>query len=207
MSPSGLPPYDAIVLAGGAGRRLGSLDKPGLLVGGRRLLDRVLAAVPDAGRAVVVGPPRPHLPAGVLTVREHPPGGGPVAAVAAGLAPVSAAAVAVLAGDLPFVTSATVEQLRAELAAAARDVDGVFVTDGDGRDQPLLGVWRTASLRRACAALGCVDGVAVHRLVGLLAVRRLPVDSTDGTPPPWLDCDTEVDLRTAREAAVRGHPA
>ncbi|MZF89845.1 NTP transferase domain-containing protein, partial [Streptomyces sp. SID5643] len=33
--------YDAVVLAGGAARRLGGADKPGVRVGGRPLLDRV----------------------------------------------------------------------------------------------------------------------------------------------------------------------
>ncbi|MGW0901366.1 NTP transferase domain-containing protein, partial [Streptomyces goshikiensis] len=40
--------YDAIVLAGGAARRLGGVDKPALPVGARTLLDRVLDACPDA---------------------------------------------------------------------------------------------------------------------------------------------------------------
>ncbi|MBT2472738.1 NTP transferase domain-containing protein, partial [Streptomyces sp. ISL-66] len=51
--------YDAIVLAGGAARRLGGADKPGLLVGGRPLLDRVLDACADARTTVVVGGRRP----------------------------------------------------------------------------------------------------------------------------------------------------
>ncbi|MYS05028.1 NTP transferase domain-containing protein, partial [Streptomyces sp. SID6041] len=34
-------PHDAVVLAGGAARRLGGADKPGVRVGGRPLLDRV----------------------------------------------------------------------------------------------------------------------------------------------------------------------
>ncbi|MFE1500369.1 NTP transferase domain-containing protein, partial [Streptomyces albidoflavus] len=40
--------YDAVVLAGGAARRLGGSDKPAVRVGGRPLLDRVLGACPDA---------------------------------------------------------------------------------------------------------------------------------------------------------------
>ena len=42
------PAYDAVVLAGGAARRLGGADKPGVRVGGRALLDRVLTACADA---------------------------------------------------------------------------------------------------------------------------------------------------------------
>lgn len=55
----GMTAYDAIVLAGGAAKRLGGADKPGIRVGGRALLDRVLAACADASTTVVVGGRRP----------------------------------------------------------------------------------------------------------------------------------------------------
>lgn len=42
--------YDAVVLAGGSARRLGGADKPGLRVGDSTLIERVAAAVCDAGR-------------------------------------------------------------------------------------------------------------------------------------------------------------
>ena len=59
-------PVAAIVLAGGAGRRLGGADKAALDVGGRTLLERALAAVSGVP-TVVVGPARP-LPPGVFGV-------------------------------------------------------------------------------------------------------------------------------------------
>ncbi|MFD5771575.1 molybdenum cofactor guanylyltransferase, partial [Streptomyces sp. NPDC127049] len=77
--------YDAVVLAGGAARRLGGVDKPGLRVGGRALLDRVLAACAGARLTVVVGDPRPTVRP-VRWTRERPAGTGPVAALAAGAA-------------------------------------------------------------------------------------------------------------------------
>ena len=59
--------YAAVVLAGGAGRRLGGPTKPRLDVGGASMLARVLAAVSDAAPRVVVGPESlaTVLPAGV----------------------------------------------------------------------------------------------------------------------------------------------
>ena len=68
-----LPPYTAVVLAGGRAARLGGRAKPQLEVGGRTMLDTVLRAVEDAERRVVVGPPQP-LPDDVVRVREQPPG-------------------------------------------------------------------------------------------------------------------------------------
>ncbi|MDP9435787.1 MAG: molybdenum cofactor guanylyltransferase, partial [Actinomycetota bacterium] len=142
-------PYDAVVLAGGSARRLGGVDKPGLEVGGRSLLASVLAAVPDAGVRVVVGPPR-ALPPDVVQVREEPPGRGPVPALAAGLVHVTAPRVAVLAADLPFLDGATVARLR----AAAEHADAALLVDDEGRDQYLCSVWRTPELRAGLPGAG-----------------------------------------------------
>jgi molybdopterin-guanine dinucleotide biosynthesis protein A len=186
-------PHDAVVLAGGAARRLGGVDKPALDVGGSSLLDRVLAAVPDAARVVVVGPRR-TTSSPVLWCREEPPGGGPVAALAAGLSEVTADYVLVLAADLPFLTAGTV----GTLLAAAGGRDGALLVDDSGRDQLLAGAWRTAALREvipaepAGARLGAVLG-------GLDPVRVVLPPTTDLAP--WFDCDTEHDLATARGSA------
>src|SRR4029079_9730524 len=77
--------FDAVVLAGGRGRRLGGPSKPEVVVGGRALLDHALAAVAAADRVVVVGPSGLARP-GIPRVLEDPPDGGPVAGLAAGLA-------------------------------------------------------------------------------------------------------------------------
>ncbi len=81
-------PYTAVVLAGGKAARLGGRAKPQLEVGGRPILAAVLDAVADAERRIVVGPPQP-VPADVLLGARAPPGGGPVAALRAGLAEVA----------------------------------------------------------------------------------------------------------------------
>ncbi|WP_411092143.1 NTP transferase domain-containing protein [Streptomyces sp. 049-1] len=141
--------YDAVVLAGGAARRLGGADKPGLRVGGRALLDRVLAACAGARTTVVVADPRPTARP-VTWAREDPPGGGPLAALAAGLRHTTAEYVVVLSADLPFLGEPTVARLLSALAAS--EVDGVLLTDADGRDQPLVAAYRASAVRRELAA-------------------------------------------------------
>jgi molybdopterin-guanine dinucleotide biosynthesis protein A len=158
------------------------------------MLATVLAALDGAGPRVVVGPPQP-VPDGVLLVREEPPGGGPVPALVAGLAAVGdAEVVAVLAADLPFVTSALVTALRERLTG-----DGVLVVDGTGRDQLLLGVWRTAVLRTATA--GSRPHVPLRGVLSPLAVRRYRPPTVPGVPAPWTDCDTPAELARARASA------
>ncbi|MYX28406.1 NTP transferase domain-containing protein [Streptomyces sp. SID8381] len=145
-----MPVYDAVVLAGGAARRLGGADKPGVRVGGRALLDRVLGACADARTTVVVADPRPTARP-VRWAREEPPGGGPLAALEAGLRHTTAEHVVVLSADLPFLEPATVGDLLAVLRAG--DADGALLIDAEGRDQPLVAAYRTAALHRVLTSL------------------------------------------------------
>ncbi|TDU05166.1 molybdopterin-guanine dinucleotide biosynthesis protein A [Streptomyces sp. 846.5] len=187
--------YDAVVLAGGTARRFGgATDKVALEVDGTALLDRVLAGCAGARATVVVGPRRPTRRP-VSWVREQPPGGGPVAAVAAALPSVTADRILLLAADLPFFEPATAALLLRELDGEPGVAVAVLV-DADGRDQPLAAAYRTAPLLAALAALGDPAGLPLRRLVGGLTTRRIA--DADGAA---LDCDTWDDLARARAHA------
>lgn len=196
--------YAAVVLAGGAGRRLGGVRKALLPVAGQPMLHRVLAAVADASPRVVVGPPELPLPAGVARIQEQPPGGGPLAATAAGLAlvPTGTAYLALLAADLPLLTAGAVRRLRSAAATPGRD--GAVFVDDTGRPQWLCGLWRTAALRAGLAELpggpgGDRAGLPLRGLLGSVRAARVP--ATGPGPPPWWDCDTEADVHRAEELA------
>ncbi|MFF6775602.1 DUF6457 domain-containing protein [Streptomyces sp. NPDC012637] len=285
--------YDAIVLAGGAARRLGGADKPGVRVGGRPLLDRVLAACRDAGRIVVVAEPRATAHP-VEWAREEPPGGGPVAALDAGLrrlteaaatdpdvaatdateaaggpdaaatgpaasdlaasgdapaapgegsapaptapgegsAPAPAAPgegsapapsvlaapsvpsvpaapsvparpvapfVLVLSADLPFFEVRAARRLVRALEAAPGS-EGAVLVDGEGREQPLVAVYRVEALRRELERAGAeLGGLPLRKVVGGLRVERVAAEGSAS-----FDCDTWEDIATAR-ARIREH--
>lgn len=192
--------YDAIVLAGGAAKRLGGADKPGVRVGGRALLDRVVGACAGAGRTVVVGGRRPTVRP-VSWAREEPPGGGPLAALEAGVRHVEAPAVLVLSADLPFLRTATVDRLIGALAAG--DAEAALLTDAEGRDQPLVAAYRTEPLRREIALLrteyGSLAGLPLRLLPAELDLVRV-----EAGPLASFDCDTWEDISTAR-ARIREH--
>ena len=144
-------------------RRLGGADKPGIEIGGVALLGRVVAAVADADTVVVVGPPRVlALSRPVLWCQEEPPGGGPVAALAAGLDVTSAEIVVVLAADLPWIAPA-VPDLLAALGPPGR-ADVAVLTDRAGRRNHLAAAWRRPALVAALAALPAAHGAAMRSL-------------------------------------------
>ncbi|MFQ6225865.1 NTP transferase domain-containing protein [Nocardia sp. NPDC002869] len=189
--PNSLPAPDVIVLAGGRASRMGGVDKPGLVVGGRSMLQTALTAVASLGRTVVVGPPRPELAAHIVQTREPEPGSGPVAAVAAGLAVLGAEPaprIVVLAADLPFLTEAAI----GELVRQSADFDAVFAADPSGRPQYLIGVWRTEPLAARLAELDSV----LNQPMKALVPRRTNIVELPGVD----DCDTPGEIAAARSA-------
>jgi molybdopterin-guanine dinucleotide biosynthesis protein A len=180
--------WATVVLAGGRGRRLGGVDKPALVVGGRSLLDTALAACTESAQIVVVGPVRPTSTA-VRWTTESPAGSGPLAALSAGIGRLSAdvEVVVVLAADLPAVDAGTIRRLLAALDASR--VDAVMLTDENRRVQPLLGAYRLPALRRALDAVGAVRDQPVGRLMDHLTLA--PIPDHDGAAD---DIDTPQDL-------------
>ena len=178
---------------------LSGVDKPMLEVDGIPLLHNVIAALNGAVDVVVVGPRRADTD-GVRWAREDPPGGGPVAALAAGLAalPLESSDVAVLAADLPGLAASTVVRLRAALVDASNpaEPDGAVLVDASGRRQWLTGVWRAESLRAVLPADPA--GASVRATLGGLHVVEVPAEGAEAA-----DVDTPEDLARAR----RGRPS
>jgi len=170
----------AILLAGGGGTRMDGADKPGLMLGGRTLLERAHAAAADAGLDPVV-----------TLGREV--GGGPAAALAAGIAELAAPETVVLAVDL--VDPAAV--IRA-LLGAAPGPDGLVLVDESGREQWLAARLRAAALRSAVAAFpGPIQGVSARALLAPLELARVPVPDA-----VIADIDTWQDYERAKERSM-----
>ncbi len=210
---------DAVVLAGGRSSRLGGSPKAELVIGSRRLVDIAVEAAAAAGarRTVVVGPDG-LVAAPVLTTREQPPFGGPVAGLAAGLAaldrldagggegadasdrtdPTDPADrwVLVLTCDLPLAGAAAAE-LVAAAASATRETHGVCLDDG--RPQWLPAVYRRDALSRALLALGDPRGASMRGLADHLTLTTIP--DTGGLT---ADVDTWQDVERARSMQA-GH--
>jgi molybdopterin-guanine dinucleotide biosynthesis protein A len=184
--------YEQIILAGGGAVRLSGADKPGLVVGGRSLLESVIAAGAGAARIIVVGPPRGGV-TGARFVSEEPPGAGPVPALRRGLAEVRAPWIALLAADLPFLRATHVAAL---LAAAEEHGTCAVLADDAGQPQWLAGAWRAAAVRSA------LDGYQGSSLRGVLGPLHPVLLRLTGEPPPWLDCDTPEALAWARAQHV-----
>lgn len=207
-----LPPFDSVVLAGGAARRLGGASKPDVELAGRRLLDHVLDATRGAELTVVVGPDSLPVRPGVLRTLEDPPLGGPVAGIAAGLAALDDHArqdapdiVLVIACDLPYSASAVPRLVRAaaaQLARAGADSDdaGACLVDDTGQRQWLLGAYNRSALRNRLARLeteaGTVRDAGVRQLLGHTRIEEVEADEREAVDiDSWADHARETHTR------------
>ncbi|WP_367649154.1 molybdenum cofactor guanylyltransferase [Aeromicrobium stalagmiti] len=189
-----------MVLAGGRSRRMGGVDKMTLVVDGRPILAAACDAVASARRLVVVGPAGvAGTPERAVAVREDPPFAGPAAAIGAGLAALGddvAAIVVVLAADVPRAAEAVPALL---VHAAGSDADGVVARSSDGRRQPLLAVYRSASLRAALEEHVPLTDLGVGQVT-----RSLHLDELDLPDDVLADIDSPADLARLTEETSRG---
>jgi molybdenum cofactor guanylyltransferase len=197
----------AVVLAGGQARRFGS-DKLSATLGELTLLDHVLAGLPSGAEVIVVGPERPvAAPTAhpVRFVREDPAGGGPAAALVAGLRAALALAgpetsLAVLPGDAPFA-GAGVAPL---VAALGPGVPIAVAVDADGREQPLQLGLTVDGARALVRAAGPEAGAnaSARALVAQVPAVRIALSGgplNAALNDPLYDVDTAADLTVLRE--------
>ncbi len=163
----------AVVVAGGASRRLNHVPKASLSDGTNTLLGCALEAVAAASPRVVVGPESLPLPSGVLRTREDPPFSGPAAAIHAGLECIAADCersqvplpewCLILGVDTPRIAPAVQQLLTAargaEQAATATpsptdseapndsEASAGFWGVAEGIYQPLVGIYRFEAIR------------------------------------------------------------
>lgn len=144
-------PLAAVVLAGGASRRMGR-DKATLQFEGTTLVERVVKAVGVRCDPVFVvaapGQPLPTVSAQVL--RDDVRGVGPLVATGRGLRAAAAAGCElafVCAVDMPYLSADLIDELVGPAVRLHADV----VLPWDGRDHYLAGIYRSALIEHISA--------------------------------------------------------
>lgn len=195
--PSGPARFDAIVMAGGRGSRLGGVDKAAIVLQGASMVDRCIEAARKFGaeRVLVAGPVDTGTHADAR-VRENPPFSGPLAALDAGIQEVHAPWVMVLACDLVSPTD-VVDQLVNALRTAPADVDGAILEDEDGYPQWLASAFRSKALLSAITQYRSETGTLED--ASLRAVfQKLRLQRSTARPGSTDDIDTPEQLAHAR---------
>jgi molybdopterin-guanine dinucleotide biosynthesis protein A len=196
-----------LVLAGGLARRMGGGDKTRIRIGGKTILERVLARFKPQCTAVILnanGDPARFADTGLPVVPDTVPGfAGPLAGILAGLDWTAAHAsaitdVASVPGDCPFLPGDLVARL-----SAARQAAGVPLAcarSGDWR-HPVVGLWPVALREDLRKALVEED---MHKIETWTARHGIAVGNWPATPiDPFFNVNTPADVAEAEGIAAQ----
>jgi molybdenum cofactor guanylyltransferase len=194
----------ALILAGGRAERLGGAEKPLIRIGGRTILERILAALGDDVAAVALsanGDPSRYSRFGLPVLPDGPfAGQGPLAGLLAGLdwaATLGAAELLSLPGDTPFLPPGLAARLAPAPAVAA----------SGSRRHHLVALWPVTARTSLAARLAAPGSRAVAAFAVTLGPRvvEFPASPYD----PFLNINTPDDLARGQAIAeaVAGPPA
>ncbi len=201
-----VPPTPGLLLAGGLARRMGGGDKPMRRIGGRTILERVIARLKPQCDGLILnanGDPARFaafgLPVIPDTVEDFP---GPLAGILAGLDWAAAhrpeiSWVLSAAADCPFLPRDLVARLH---HARAEQGAELAVAASDGQSHPVIGLW-SVGLREQLRHALVVEGIrkidrwtARYRLVTV----EWPADQID----PFFNANTVDDIAAAERLAT-----
>ena len=195
-----------VILAGGLASRMGGGDKPLRTLGGRTLLERIVARLAPQCEALIVnanGDPERFEAFGLPVVADAAPGFlGPLAGILAALDWAAANTpdvgwVVSAPGDCPFLPRDLAARLH-----AARIGEGaeLAVAASGGRPHPAIGLWSVALREDLRHALVVEDCRKVSRWT---ARYRLATASWPTAPlDPFFNVNTAEDLAEAERLAA-----
>lgn len=163
----------ALILAGGKATRLGGVDKRELVIGGRTIFERQVAALAPCAAEIIVSSPRAV--AGYRSVVDPVPGAGPLAGIAAGLAAAGTPWLFVIAGDMPYVHRAFLDLV---LSRGDAGCDAVGIRIG-GLPEPLCTLLRVAAWRSIVTARLAAGRLKASALLTEEAARVRWIDEAE----------------------------
>jgi molybdopterin-guanine dinucleotide biosynthesis protein A len=200
-----IPPTPGVLLAGGLARRMGGGDKPMRTIGGRTILDRVIARLKPQCDGLILnanGDPARFaafgLPVIADTVQDFP---GPLAGILAALdwTAVNRPDVAWIlsaAADCPFLPRDLVARLQqAQIAQGAQ----LAVAASAGQTHPVIGLWSVSLREELRHALVVEDIRKIDRWTARykLATVTWPAEPLD----PFFNANTMDDIAEAERLA------
>jgi molybdenum cofactor guanylyltransferase len=196
-----------LILAGGLARRMGGGDKARITIGGKTILDRVLATMaPQCGRLIINanGDPARFADTGLPVVADSVPDfAGPLAGILAGLDWAAAHApdvtdLASVPGDCPFLPADLVQRLAVTRAEAKTPL--ACARSGDWR-HPVVGLWPVAlreDLRQALMIEG-LHKIEIWTARHGVAIAGWPLEPVD----PFFNVNTPEDVAAAERVAAQ----
>ena len=201
-----IPQTIGLVLAGGQARRMGGGDKAFIEIGGKKILDRVLARLRPACSHIVLnanGDPQRFAPWGLPVIADSVKDfAGPLAGILAGLDWTARNYPAIewmvsVPGDCPFLPEGLVERLHAVREEQGKKL--ACAQSGDWR-HPVVGLWNVRLREDLRKALVVED---LHKIEIWTARHGVAIATWPDRPvDPFFNVNTPEDIVQAEKLAA-----
>lgn len=193
----------AVILVGGAGRRMGGVDKPLLPLAGHPMLAHIVKALTPQCKHLALATgvnAEPYRAFGLPVLPDQQSGAGPLTGLVSALdwAKADADTLALVAGDTPFLPF----DLIARLVTGRSDKSRAIFAASKGRVHYSIGLWPLAAADRIAAYNKTADDrslAAVARLIGY--------DQIEWTeePDPFFNINSPEDWALAEDRLRTSH--
>lgn len=199
----------AVILAGGAGRRMGGRSKARLMLGGRPLLHHVLARIGGQVSAIALSTGAEELaeiaPGLPRLADRHADRRGPLAGILAGMAWCRAAQPSLpwllsLPVDCPFLPRDLVARLAAR---AARGDARVVIAASGGAEHPAIALWDVTLADDLGAVVAAAEDLSIRRFYRRFSYAVVEFPMAAGRDP-FLNLNTPEALARAEETLAMG---
>jgi len=193
-----LDAIEAFILIGGASSRMGS-DKAQLKLGSRSFVELIAAALSAISPSIKLVGTTAGVPE-LIKVPDINPGWGALGGLHTALAACTATWAAVVACDLPFVSS----DLFSHLTTLREGFDAVVPVQSDGRQQPLCALYRTEPCLPVAAELIAAGERKPRALLAAVKTRWVSAAELDHLPGAanfFMNVNSPADYERALGAA------
>jgi molybdopterin-guanine dinucleotide biosynthesis protein A len=199
------PPYSAVILAGGAARRLGGGDKPLRTLGGKPILQWIIERIQPQVQFLAIsanGDPSRFSTYALPILPDQSPDLGPMSGILASLewtkrTTPNASHVLTLSGDTPFIPLDLVHRLSSAPDIGASDI---ITASSAGHPHPTIAFWPVSAIEPIKNALSEHKN---RRVLDWLSIFTAHAVEWDTQPiDPFFNINTPDDLEEAERRII-----
>jgi len=199
------PPIFAVILAGGAARRLGGGDKPLRTIAGKSSLDWIIGRIEPQVQFLAIsanGDPTRFASYALPVLPDLVPDLGPMAGIVSAMewtkkTNPAASHVLTVSGDTPFLPPDLVKRLS---FAAALNASEIVAASSSGKIHPTIALWPLAAMSMIKNALSKEKGRRVSDWLSILNHHSIEWDHRPFDP--FFNVNTPDDLQVAEKIAL-----
>jgi molybdopterin-guanine dinucleotide biosynthesis protein A len=186
--------FTGVVLAGGENSRYGGKPKTSIIVDGTTIIERTTGILNQLFESVVIVTNRPENFSELRNCRLTSDifrGAGPLGGLHAAMNSVDTGALLLVAGDMPYVSAAVIDQL---IGSWNKQACEALIPLHNGHMEPLFALYSVSLKERLEEFLTLGSSFAIRDFLKLVETEYFEIDITEYKKDPFANINTPDDM-------------